>query len=147
MILPRVIGDEPQERSNVTAAAGADTGSAPEAGATGPAIKARPNIERPATDFDEADLRGLLANTNLAPAASATMDAAAQFGARGQVALDCVRTAAGASIPDDAVLVRLIDATFQGTPATIGVFSLPDETGLVVAAARDHCRLLASAVS
>jgi len=145
MILPRVTGNEQQEQSNVTAAAGAETGSAPEAGAAAPSVKAGPVVEDSATDYDEARLRSLLETTDLSPAASAT-DSAAQL-TSGQPARECVRTAAGASIPDDAVLVRLIDATFQGTPATIGVFSVPDETGLVVAAARDDCRLLATAVS
>ncbi len=145
MILPRVTGDEPQER-NVTAAVGADTGSAPEAGAApGPSIKAAPTVEKQATDYDEAGLRGLLASTDLTRAAPATTaDAAAQFAAREQVAVDCLRTAAGDWIPEGAEFVRLIDANYQGAPATIGVFSVPGGGGGVVAATRDHCGLLAS---
>jgi hypothetical protein len=144
MIVPRLTGDEPQERSNMTAAVGADTSSAPEAG-SGPAIKMAPAIEKLTTDYDEAGLRGLLEHTDLTAAPSATADAAA-LAAPEQQAVDCVRRAGGASIPDGAVLVRLIDATFQGTPARIGVFSVPDGTGLVVAASRDGCGLLANAV-
>ncbi len=147
MILPRVLGDEPQER-NVTAAVGADTGSAPEAGAAPGSAGTKTVVEDPGTDYDEAGLRGLLASTDLTPAAPATTaDAAAPLAAPEQDALDCLRAAAGASTLDDAVLVRLIHATFQGTPATIGVFSVPDRSGLVVVAARDDCRLLASVVS
>ena len=146
MIVPRVIGGEPQER-NVTAAVGANSGSAPEAGVSAPPSSKAVFVDSK-TDYDEAGLRALLGSTDLRPAASATAaDAAAQLTSGGEVALECVRTAAGASIPDDAVLVRLIDATFQGTPATIAVFSVPDGTGLVVAASRQGCWLLASAFS
>jgi hypothetical protein len=145
MILPRVTGDEQQERTNTTEAVGANTGSAPEAGTSAPVgIKATgPDIEDSQTDYDEARLRGLLENLTAAP--SATMDASAQLAPPEQQALECLRTAAGASTLDDAVLVRLIDATFDGTPATIGVFSVPDGGRLAVAASRDHCRLIASA--
>jgi len=146
MILPRVTGDEPQER-NVTAAVGADTGSAPEAGAApGSSIKAAPTVEKQATDYDEAGLRGLLANTDLTPVAPATMDAAAQLAAREQVAVDCLRMAAGDWIPEGAKFVRLIDADYQGAPATIGVFAVPGGGSGVVAATRDHCGLLANIV-
>jgi hypothetical protein len=147
MILPRVTGDQPQER-NVTAAVGAsDTGSAPEAGVSAPAGN-KAVFEDSKTDYDEAGLRDLLESTDLRPAASATAaDSVAQLAAPEQDALDCLRTAAGASTLDDAVPVRLIHATFKGTPATIGVFSVPDGSGLVVVAARDDCRLLASVVS
>lgn len=145
MILPRLGGDEPREQTNMTAAAGADTATAPEAGSSAPAgIKAEPPVEHPGIDYDESGLRDLLQNTDLTPAATAT-DSTAQLTSEPQ-ALDCLRRAAGGSTLEDAVLVRLIDATFQGTPATIGVFSVPDGTGLVVAASRDHCGLLASVV-
>jgi len=144
MILPRLGGDEPQEQTNMTAASGADTATAPEAGGSGPAVQAEPPIEHPGIDYDESGLRGLLQNTDLTPAASAT-DSTAQLTSERQ-GLDCLRRAAGGSTLEDAVLVRLIDATFQGTPTTIGVFSVPDGTGLVVAASRDHCGLLASVV-
>jgi hypothetical protein len=142
MIVPRVTGDAPQERSNMTAAAGAADGTAPEAG-SGPATS-KATFENSRIDYDEAGLRGLLEHTDLAPAATATDSTQLTSGQR---ALDCVRTAAGESMLNDAALARLIDATFQGTPATIGVFSVPDGTGLVVAAARDDCRLLASVAS
>jgi hypothetical protein len=107
-------------------------------------VKLTPAIEKQATDYDEAGLRGLLEHTDLTSSASAAMDTGAQLAPPEQQALQCLRTAAGASTLDDAVLVRLIDATFNGTPATIGVFSVPDGGRLVVAASRDHCRLLAS---
>jgi anti-sigma factor RsiW len=148
MILPRVTGDEQQDRSNVTEAVGAEAGSAPEAGATAPSIKAALAVEKEATDYDEAGLRGLLENSDLTPAASATAaDSVAQLTSGGRVALDCVRAAAGDWIPDDAEIVRLIDAKFEGTLATIGVFSVPSGGGGVVAVTRDHCGLLASVVS
>jgi len=151
MVLPRVIGGE-QHDSHVTAAVGAgDTNSAPQEAGAGPtgtmAVKMTPALERSATDYDEARLRGLFAHTDLTSAPSATMDSAGPLAAPERGAIDCLRTAAGASTLDDAALVRLIDATFQGTPARIGVFSVPDGTGLVVAAARDDCRLLASVAS
>lgn len=146
MILPRVTGSEQQDRTNMTAEAGAAAdATAPAAAGSGPAAtKAALPLEPSATDYDEARLRGLL--EHLTSATSATMDAAAPLAAPAQGALDCLRRAAGGSTLEDAVPVRLIDATFQGTPATIGVFSVPDGTGLVVAASRDRCGLLASVV-
>lgn len=144
MILPRLSDEEPQEQTNMTAAAGAADATTPEAGATAPGIKSEPPVEHPVTDYDEAGLRGLLQNLTSTP--SATMDSPAQLAASGQQALDCLRQAAGASTLEDAVPVRLIDATFNGTSATIGLFSVPDGGGLVVAASRDQCRLLASVV-
>lgn len=152
LIVPRLSGDEQQDRT-VTAAVGADTGSAPEAGysaaAGSEAGKLTPVVEGSSTDYDAAGLQDLLAETVGSPPESSatTPDATAQLAAQGQRALDCVLTAAGDSIPTGARPVRLIDATFQGSPATIGVFSLPDGGGRAWVAARDDCRLLATATN
>lgn len=148
LIVPRVTGGEHQDRS-LTAAVGAEAGSAPEAGGSGPTTSeaARPiALEVSPTDYDLAELQGLLADAKgLSPTPSALDTAAAQLTERDRRALDCVRRAAGASLPADAPAVRLIDASFRGTPATIGVFSLPDGRGGVWVAARGDCRLLARA--
>jgi hypothetical protein len=144
MILPRVTGDEPQER-NVTAAVGADTGSAPEAGAAPvPASRRlRPLRSRRPTTTKRAC--GGCSRTPTSRLLPGDEDAAAQLAAREQVAVDCLRMAAGDWIPEGAKFVRLIDATTRATPATIGVFWSPARSGRGGRHAR-HCGLLANIV-
>jgi hypothetical protein len=97
-------------------------------------------------------LQGLLDESaatfaSAASPASASDANTAQPSERDMKALDCVRAAGGDAIPSGAQIVRLIDATYEGTPATLGVYSLPDGRGGVWVAARDDCRLLASATT
>jgi hypothetical protein len=98
---------------------------------------------RPAGDLDDADLRRLLDTAVDAPLAESVGgsfgDAVAQDGGG---ALECLRSA-GAS--PHARSVRLLDATYRGTPAFVGIFGTPsdDRATLLFVASKEDCRLLA----
>jgi hypothetical protein len=151
LIVPRVVGNDAQDRTTSAAveAGGSGTqqsGLAPAGGGTQVAIENEP------TDYDAASLQSLLDATESgaygsAASAPGATDTAVQPAERDAKAIDCVRTAAGDAIPAGARLVRLIDATYEGTPATLGVYSLPDGRTGVWVTARDDCRLLASATT
>jgi hypothetical protein len=149
LIVPRVVGNDTQNRAE-TAAVEAGGSGTQESGLA-PAAGKSALIEDAATDFDAASLQGLLDDTpkpnTFDSAASATSTGALQPSERDLKALDCVRAAGGDAIAAGAQIVRLIDATYEGTPATLGVYSLPDGRGGVWVAARDDCRLLASATT
>ena len=148
LIVPRVIGHDAQNRT--TSAAVEAGGSGTQQSGLAPTAAGTPvAIEDKRTDYDAASLQGLLDDTEAGAfdsAASAT-DTALQPAERDQKAVDCVRTAAGDVIPAGAQLVRLIDATYEGAPATLGVYSLPDGRAGVWVTSRDDCRLLASATT
>ena len=153
LIVPRVIGHDRQNRAE-TAAVEAGGSGTQESGLAPAASGKSALIQDAASDFDAASLQGLLADAQQpgtfgsgASATGASDATAPQPSERDVKALDCVRAAGGGAIPDGAQIVRLIDATYEGTPATLGVFSLPDGRGGVWVAARDDCRLLASATT
>jgi hypothetical protein len=110
-----------------------------------------PGLEVVGTDFDHASLAELVRETG-SIAAATSGDATPRptiAGPSGADALACIRAGADGTIAPDAHVERLLAATFGGTPAFIGVvISGPadDPAGvLVVAVARDGCRLLDSA--
>jgi hypothetical protein len=117
--------------------------AAPTAGAEAVEDTARFGL-RSAGDVDDADLRRLLNTAGdgaLAESVEGSFgDTAAQDGA---VALECLRSA-GAS--PDVRPVRLLDATYRGTRAFVGVFGSPsdDRATLLFVASKEDCRLLAS---
>jgi predicted anti-sigma-YlaC factor YlaD len=152
LIVPRVVGNDTQHRAETAAVEAGGSGT--QGGRLAPAAGKSALIEDAAADFDAASLQGLLDDAvrpgtfgSAASATAATDASAPQPSERDLKALHCVRAAGGDAIPDGAQIVRLIDATYLGTPATLGVYSLPDGRGGVWVAARDDCRLLASATT
>jgi hypothetical protein len=110
-----------------------------------------PSLEVVGSDFDHASIAALVRETGNA-AVAASGDATPRptiAGPSGEDALACIRAGADGTIAPDAHVERLLAATFAGTPAYIGVVvsgPADDPAGvLVVAVARDGCRLLDSA--
>jgi hypothetical protein len=132
-----------------SAAAGLEAGDGGSNGSNATASASLPlrTIDR---DFDDAALSALLldaSRTAALEAASPTADAVTTD--EGDTAMSCVRSAAGGRLTAEVTAVRLIVATYRGTPALIGIFeSTSDDRGtLLFVAARDGCGLLASGSS
>ena len=101
-------------------------------------------FERSERDYDVRSLLGLVEESG--PLQAVVGESALSDLQTDRVA--CARDAGGDVIPREARAVRLIAATYEGTPADIAVFAVgPDESRqiLVVAAASRDCRLLAVA--
>ena len=157
VIVPTLGGDEQAERGGAAPAAGgavsgaaeasptADAGAENDEGGPQDAISAASGaFERSERDYDVRSLLGLVEES--APAQPVAGDTAP--GALQTERVACARDAGGDAIPQEARAVRLIAATYEGTPADIAVFAVgPDESRqiLVVAAASRDCRLLAVA--
>lgn len=156
VIVPNLGGREQGERAGI---AGSAATQAPEAASTSgsetkgagsqshslDAAASSRGVERSQRDFDLASLRELAtASTPVSFEGAATL-----AGSEAEEVVACVREAAGDTIPADARPVRLIVATFRGTPADIAVFAVgsdEDRRVQVVVATRD-CRLLAVSAS
>lgn len=157
VIVPTLGGSERSDRGAPAADAGgavsgaaeatraADSGAHTDAGdqqdATADASGA---FERSERDYDVRSLLGLVEESG--PAQLVVGESALSDLQTDRVA--CARDAGGDAIPLEARAVRLIAATYEGTPADIAVFAVgPDESRqiLVVAAASRDCRLLAVA--
>jgi Putative zinc-finger len=142
LVVPKLTGGSTHEGASRAATAE----SAPKDAAAGSAFGAQtPALERLGHDMDEQDLARLAkrsARTSLTaqPAAEATAGPA-------DTAIDCL-TQSGATIDDRNVLVRLIDATYLGTPAYLGVFQQgpggghPADTVVVWAVRKSDCSIL-----
>lgn len=151
VIVPNLGGNEQSDRGGTAPAAGGAVSGAAEAsrtaesGAQEDATAAAPEaFERSERDYDVRSLLGLVEESG--PAQSVADSAALNSPDTERVA--CARDAGGDAIPQEARAVRLIAATYEGTPADIAVFAVgPDESRqiLVVAAASRDCRLLAVA--
>jgi anti-sigma factor RsiW len=112
--LPRLGSDDGQESSLRAPAAEAE-----DQATGGAALQAAPQLEIVDEDLDERDLRRLARETaKLVPELPAAEFAS---GAPPDDAIACL-VASGATMDDQDVLVRIIQGTYLGTPATIGVF-------------------------
>ena len=155
VIVPTIGGSEQSERnapaadaggaasgvSEATRTAGSENDGGDQQDATAAASGAFEHSER---DFDVRSLLGLV--EEMGPAQLSGESALISDPHTERVA--CARDAGGDAIPQEARAVRLIAATYEGTPADIAVFAVgPDESRqiLVVAAASRDCRLLAVA--
>lgn len=160
IILPRLGGSDQADRalsgtaaeaSQVTpqssAAAGLEAGGVSNGpSATDTASLPLRTIDR---DFDDAALSELLRDASRKAALEGASPAADTVTTdQGSTAMSCLRSAAGGRLTEVAA-VRLIVATYRGTPALIGIFeSTSDDRGtLLFVAARDGCALLASGSS
>ncbi len=149
VIVPNLGGSEQADRGGAApAAGGAASGAAEASRAAGDqqdATAAAPGaFEQSERDYDVRSLLGLV--EEMGPTQSVADSAALNSPDTERVA--CARDAGGDAIPQEARAVRLIAATYEGTPADIAVFAVgPDESRqiLVVAAASRDCRLLAVA--
>lgn len=141
MVVPNVVGGDADDRNSTAALEAGSSGAAPQASGVDSAGKGQD------LDFDGPALQNL-ADESAKRSASFASVGGSELSTADQAAdraLDCVRSAAGSSLPRDAVTLRLLSATYGGTPAYIGVFHLPGGRADVWAAARDDCRSLASA--
>jgi hypothetical protein len=141
------------EAPRATAAAGTEAGSGttdgPNAGQSATDEASVP-FRSVARDLDDAALSELLRN----PSRTAVLDGAsaaanALSSDERDAALSCLRSAAGDLLATETAPVQLIEATYRGTPAFVGVYgSTSDDRGrLLFVAAQSGCRLLASGSS
>ena len=160
------LGGGETQNAATPAAAGASggTGAAAGAEATAPGAIHFPGIERqPNVDYDDRGIQAValeaadaVVAAEEAKAAEATTAPPAAFASAAQdstqrttLAKDCVRQS-GIQGPQD-VLIRLIEAEFEGTPAYIAVFSegpgagQPADHIVVFVVAKDDCRILSTA--
>jgi hypothetical protein len=141
MVVPNIVGGDADDPRS-TAALEAGGSEAAQASGTDAAAGMGQDL-----DFDGPALQNLADESvkrSVSFASGSELSTADQAADR---ALDCVRSAAGSALPPDAVTLRLLSATYGGTPAYIGVFHLPGGRADVWAAARDDCRSLASATA
>ena len=157
-------GDARNAATPAAAGASGGTGAAAGAEATAPGAIHFAGIERqPNVDYDDTGIQAVaLAAVDAvvaaedAQAAEATPAPPAAFAStvqdskeRTTLAKDCVRQS-GIQGPQD-VLIRLIEAGFEGTPAYIAVFSegpgagQPADHIVVFVVAKDDCRILSTA--
>lgn len=125
------------------------SGTGEDVGATG---SGAPAVEVVSTDFDHGSLAALVEETRRAtpsPSAAGETSAPTVAAPPGDDALACLRAGAGSQIAADARVERLLAATFEETPAYVGVVvtgPTNDPVDIrVVAVATDGCRLLDSA--
>jgi putative zinc finger protein len=157
VIVPNLGGRNSKDRPATGAAESAL--SAPEAiDAAGQASGVGPDDENSAAtqgdvetvdrDFDAASLRDLIDDSSRSAATLEGGATSAELVSEPEAGIvDCVRSAAGETIPPEAKPVRLIVATYEGIPVDIVVFAVDtgeDVTLRAVAAALDDCRLLAA---
>ncbi len=101
-------------------------------------------------DYDDSGVRSLAQDTARAIKAEAAPPAAALFAAPDD-ALACIATSGGPVDDPNTILVRLVRAEYEGTPAYLAVFAegpgaqQPTSTIVVWIAAEDDCRLLSAA--
>jgi anti-sigma factor RsiW len=154
------VGGGDQRNAASSAATGAAGGSAAaggaEAAAPGAIHFAGIEIQRN-VDYDDAGIQAVAAEAAAAvvaaeetPAPQAALAGAAQDSKeRTSQAKDCVKQS-GIQGPQD-VLIRLIEAEFEGTPGYIAVFSegpgagQPPDHVVVFVVAKDDCRILSTA--
>jgi hypothetical protein len=100
-------------------------------------------------DLDDAALSELLRNPSRTTSLSADSTAQAVTVQERGAAISCLRSAAGGQLASETTLVQLIEASYRGTPAFVGIYeSTSDDRGrLLFVAAQDGCRLLASGSS
>lgn len=140
VLLPQVTGDRDQEEPALRASAevGGTTPAAPAAAA------AIPGLERVDQDLDERDLARLARQTASSQETGSAQDTTVEAP---DEAVSCL-IASGAGIDDESRLVRLIEATYLGTPAYIGVLQegpggdRPPETVVVWVASSADCGIL-----
>jgi len=159
------LGGGETQNAATPAAAGASggTGAAAGAEATAPGAIHFPGIERQPNVDDDPGIQAValeaadaVVAAEEAKAAEATTAPPAAFASAAQdstqrttLAKDCVRQS-GIQGPQD-VLIRLIEAEFEGTPAYIAVFSegpgagQPADHIVVFVVAKDDCRILSTA--
>jgi anti-sigma factor RsiW len=151
-------GDARNAATPAAAGASGGTGAAAGAEATAPGAIHFSGIERqPNVDYDDAGIQAVAVEAvGAVEAAEATPAPPAAFASTAQdskerttLARDCVRQS-GIQGPQD-VLIRLIEAEFEGTPAYIAVFSegpgagQPADHIVVFVVAKDDCRILSTA--
>lgn len=154
LVLPDLTGDDGARDTTAT------VGVAPqEAGLSAPgedvglAGSGAPAVEVVSTDFDHASLVALVEETRRATpspsAADTTSVPTLAAPPPGDDALACLRAGAGDGIAAGARVERLLAATFEETPAYVGVVLTGPTDGpvdiRVIAVATDGCRLLDSA--
>ncbi len=140
--LPRLTdgSDEGEALRAPAAEAGADQ----ESGLGTPA-DATPPLEVVDEDLDERDARRLA--RDVARLAPARPEASAATVAPSDAAIDCLLTS-GATVDDQDVLVRVLDARYLGTPAYLGVFhegpggGQPPKRVVVWVVAKADCTIL-----
>jgi hypothetical protein len=153
-------GGDARNAASPATATGATGGSAAAGGAeaTTPGLIPFAGIERqPDMNYDDAGIHAVAAQAaEAAAAAEETPPPQAAFAStvedskeRTSLARDCVQQS-GIQGPQD-VLIRLIEAEFEGTPAYIAVFSegpgagQPPDHIVVFVVAKDDCRILSTA--
>jgi hypothetical protein len=153
------LGDEDAQNTAAPERAAAATGGTGAAGAEAtPGVIPFAGLERqPDVSYDEAGIHAVASDAAGAVlAAEAAGDSQAAFAStvpdsreRTSLARGCIDQS-GVRGPND-VLIRLIEAEFEGTPAFIGVFAegpgagqAPDHI-VVFVVARDDCRILSTA--
>ena len=143
-------GDGSSQATDALGAAPQELGGSA-AGQDSVTVSGAPALEAVGTDFDQGSLAALAEETRRALGESATGAAtpATLAPQPDDGALACLRAGAGDAIAADARAERLLAATFERTPAYVGVFvtgPADDPTQiLVVAVATTDCRLLDSA--
>lgn len=144
--LPRLSSSDSAGTSAAARSEEVPNAAMPTPGGSGPLI-----VERQDMDYEPADVAALAADEAGAKAAGAADEAAAPEQAQArqppgaEQAIQCVRRWASAA--QGAIPVRVIEATYQGKPAYLGVArqTPPGETSdriLVWVLARDACELI-----
>ncbi len=142
VVVPR-LGGEGGGSASTEAISGAGGGAADEAGeAAAPSPERPPGLERSDQDFDQEALAALAAQTTANARATGPVPTARELDEFAP-ALDCVERWADATA--GGVALRVIEATYEGAPAYIGVFRVDTDPAKVVvwAVRQRNCDVIA----
>ncbi len=147
IIAPRIIGDGEQQSAIRRAGGGGAAEMAPAASPT----TALPSLEKLDRDLTANDLQQIAAQAASASRASVPASPKVAYGvtdqASAQPALDCL-SKSGATVDEQNVLARILEARYQSSPAYFGVFlqgpgaGQPPDHVVVWVASKQDCSIL-----